>query len=315
LNAQTGGIDWTFRTSETITGKGIWSTPLVTNGRIYFGGYDGNVYCLAAASGDEVWRFTEADWVGSSPHSSTDGKSVFVGLEYARPGRRGGLAALDAATGAKRWEVGFGDFVHCSPCYVESANAIGIGSNANDFAFVDAASGEIRWRSMTAGPIKAAAAYDPDRAQLLVGSFDGIVHCLDEHTGRRNWVYATDNAIYSTPLIVKGRAFICSTDKHLHVVDLDERRCIRKLNIGSKLFSSPRLLRHAVVFGSNAGAVYHVDPDSLEILARYTLPERVTNAISYSQPLDLFLIQTLDNRVHALRLGGFENGPNNAVRG
>src|SRR3989441_10367865 len=101
---QTCALPISFRVQEAGRGN-IWSSPAVHAGRVYFGSYDGNVYCLDAEDGREHWRFTGADWVGSSPALAPDLNLLFIGLEHEVPGRRGSLAALDMGPGAQGWEL------------------------------------------------------------------------------------------------------------------------------------------------------------------------------------------------------------------
>src|SRR2546425_9223981 len=76
----TGGRAWGFPVEEG--GRGDLRAPRALHAaRVYFGSYDGNVYCLDAEDGREHWRFTGADWVGSSPALAPDLNLLFIGLD------------------------------------------------------------------------------------------------------------------------------------------------------------------------------------------------------------------------------------------
>jgi outer membrane protein assembly factor BamB len=74
--------------------KNLWSSPAILDGKAYFGSYDGNVYCLDAVTGREVWRFMEVDWVGSSPGLAPELGLLFIGPEFAVEGKRNELFAF-----------------------------------------------------------------------------------------------------------------------------------------------------------------------------------------------------------------------------
>ncbi|MEZ5303856.1 MAG: PQQ-binding-like beta-propeller repeat protein [Verrucomicrobiales bacterium] len=55
LDEQSGAVAWRFT-----AGGRVDSPPTIWNGRAYFGGADGWVYCLRAADGELIWRFRAA---------------------------------------------------------------------------------------------------------------------------------------------------------------------------------------------------------------------------------------------------------------
>jgi outer membrane protein assembly factor BamB len=118
LDAATGKPLWHF-----IAGARIDSPPTIAQGRVFFGGKDGFVYCLRASDGALVWRFQaapnsrrhgafeqiESAWpvhgsvlVENGTVNCVAGRSVFLdaGLRFLR---------LDAATGKKLAEVVYND--------------------------------------------------------------------------------------------------------------------------------------------------------------------------------------------------------------
>ncbi len=68
-------------------------------------------------TGAEVWRFTGADWVGSSPALAPELGLLFIGLEFAVEGKRGSIAALRMENGEKVWEHMTKRYTHASPAY------------------------------------------------------------------------------------------------------------------------------------------------------------------------------------------------------
>jgi orotate phosphoribosyltransferase len=304
LDAARGSIAWQFKV-HTDGKKNIWSAPAVHDGFVYFGAYDGNVYCLESDSGAEVWRFTEADFVGSSPALAPDLGLLFIGLEFAVPGKQGAIVALDLRSGSKAWEHSTRRFTHASPAYWPDRRLVACGSNDDELFLFEALSGRLHWRFQTRGEgrkgsIRHAPAFDIKRGHVIAGAADGYIYVVDVATGMEVWSVRTDNDIYTVPLCVDDVAFVGSTDKYLYVLDL-EQRCVRKkIAAHSKIYGPPRLLNHSVYFGACNGLLYKIDKSSADVLGTYQLPDSVTNALTFSPETNLFYALTYVNELYAL---------------
>jgi len=77
------------------------SSPAVSNGTVYFGSGDGDVYALNAASGALAWKFKTSDVVHASP-AIADG-TVFIGSWDSY------FYAIDATNGNEKWRFKTGD--------------------------------------------------------------------------------------------------------------------------------------------------------------------------------------------------------------
>ena len=120
VDAASGQLKWTFATKgeKRFTAKHIHgllpendtmpdpfdfflSSPAISNGVVYFGSGDGNVYALDAATGALKWKFQTGDVVHASP-AIADGL-VLIGSWDTY------FYALDAETGAEKWKFKTGD--------------------------------------------------------------------------------------------------------------------------------------------------------------------------------------------------------------
>ena len=143
-----GSVVWNF----AVNGRGhknLWSSPALHDGRVYFGSYDGNVYCLNAVTGTEVWRFTEADWIGCSPALAPELGYLFIGLEFGVERKRGSIAALKLENGERVWEHMTKRYTHASPAYRPERQVVACGSNDSEIFLFDAPTGLPRWRFET----------------------------------------------------------------------------------------------------------------------------------------------------------------------
>lgn len=80
-------------------GGSSWG-PVVANGRVYIGSFDGKVYSLDQASEAKIWEFSTGVVIGSSP--TVDDGMVFIGSTD------GKVYALDESNGTKIWEFSTG---------------------------------------------------------------------------------------------------------------------------------------------------------------------------------------------------------------
>jgi outer membrane protein assembly factor BamB/adenine/guanine phosphoribosyltransferase-like PRPP-binding protein len=299
IDGATGDTRWTFKISAGRS-KGIWSTPYVTATRIFFGAYDGNLYALCTQSGREIWRYAEADWIGSSPTFANDLNLVFVGVEYASPTRGGGVTAINAESGQKVWECAIHCYVHGSPLYVGDTSMVVCGTNDGALLALDSRSGAVRWQFRAKGAIKHAPALDLDRRQVVFGSFDGCIRGVDLDTGALKFCVATGDSVYTTPLIDGARAYCGSTDKYLYVVDLITGEAIARIGAHSKIFSSPARIGPWVWFGSTNGRVRAIDPQTFALAGVFQLPDAVTSAVEYDAVNRLLVIVSTANCLYGV---------------
>ncbi len=89
-------------------GDQIWGQPIVVNGTIYFGSFDGNLHAVDLATGNERWH----RFLGQHPTNSCGwytvsqtGSPVYVNGEVYAAGGDGSLHALNSATGNEDWSV------------------------------------------------------------------------------------------------------------------------------------------------------------------------------------------------------------------
>ena len=87
--------------------------PWVADGKVFFGALDGKVYALDARSGTPAWRepFDGGNWFWAGVIG--DGETLYAVTV------KGRVAALDAATGAKRWETNLNAMVVSTPVLVQ----------------------------------------------------------------------------------------------------------------------------------------------------------------------------------------------------
>jgi eukaryotic-like serine/threonine-protein kinase len=181
-----GTVLWTFQ-----AGDSIWSTPTISNGRIYFGSDDQSLYAVDLQTHQLVWKFAASGIIRSRP-------AVLDNVIYASSDD-GVLHALDAATGVEKWQVNIGsgnarsggpfdvgsgyDYKQSSPAIAEGV--IYVGSGAGELDAVEAATGKQLWSFKTGGRVRSTPVVADGK--VYVGDGNGSLHALDAKTGAELW--------------------------------------------------------------------------------------------------------------------------------
>ena len=208
---------WSFK-----TGGPVNSSAVVADGRVFTGSGDNNVYALDLKSGTKLWAFKTGGPV-EAPPLALNGR-VFVGSQD------GNLYALDAATGAQIWKHATGEKI------IGSANWF-VTPLSRPSDTLSPSDGE---RAGVRGSLQ---------TNILVGSYDYMLHCVDAATGRSNWVYETGNYINGTPAIAEGRTVFGGCDAVLHIVSVADGKKLGDVPAGAYVAASVALAGESAFYG------------------------------------------------------------------
>jgi eukaryotic-like serine/threonine-protein kinase len=199
------------------------SSPVVSDGMVYFGSGDTNIYALDAATGALRWKFKTSDVVHGSPAIS--GGVLFVGSWDSF------FYALDAATGNQKWRFKTGEDadihnqvgIQSSPAVVDGV--VYFGCRDSKFYAVDAATGQQKWVFSNKGSWVIASPALSDGEVYFATSDTGLFHALDAQTGTP--IFSIDNKhwpMFSSPAIAGGFAYIGTHDGKFLAIDLKARK-------------------------------------------------------------------------------------------
>lgn len=220
-NSKAAGIDGEVIAFDALTGRICWraavgpteSSPLVANGLVYIGDWNGKVHALDAATGAARWTFQTGGKVKSAA-ALADGRVVIGSYDSH-------VYALDARTGALIWKAsaqqrlgGRGTF------YATPALAFGrvyIGSTDGKVYSFGASTGTLRWSYSTGGYVYASAAVW--RRLVLVGSYSGRFFALDAATGEERWRFRAAGPISGSAVVIGDVVYVSTLARRTYALD------------------------------------------------------------------------------------------------
>jgi len=267
-------VKWVFPTGDRVV-----SSPTYANGLIYFGGDDGNIYAVDAATGHQIWKHPTGGPVPTSP-------AIVDGVLYAGS-YDGRFYALNARTGVMRWKFSTGgerrfearglhgmlpatqtipdpfDIYLSSPTVADGVVYFGSG-DGNVYA-LDAASGSLRWKYQTGDVVHASPAVAD--GVVYIGSWDSYFYAIDARTGALKWRFhgGEDPRIHnqvgfqSSAAIVGGIVYVGCRDSNLYALDAAAGTQRWKFSTDlSWVITSPAVHDGKVFFATSDSSLYHV---------------------------------------------------------
>lgn len=204
----TPNLLWSYPTSGALTGGGA-SSPAISNGILYIGSANGNLYALNATDGIKLWNYSTGGSVDSSP--AVGNGIVYVGS------LGGGFYALNATNGEKIWSFTNNLVYYSSPTIV-GGEVYFAGSNTV-YAF-NAESGLMLWNNSISSSYWAINS-SPAVADgvVFIGSGDHNLYALNATDGKQLWVYQTDLWVESSPTVANGIVYVPSNDQNLYALN------------------------------------------------------------------------------------------------
>ncbi len=178
LDAVTGKIRWSFRTSGRVKGA-----VALSGNRLFVGSYDSHVYALGARTGKLIWkaaaqqRFGHRGQFYSTPAVAYG--RVYIGATD------GKVYSFGAASGKLRWSHGTGGYVYGSPAVWRKR--VYVGSYSKTFFCFDAATGDVLWKFAANGPISGSATIV--NGVVYFATLKRRTYGLDARTGRQLWSF------------------------------------------------------------------------------------------------------------------------------
>jgi outer membrane protein assembly factor BamB/tRNA A-37 threonylcarbamoyl transferase component Bud32 len=238
---------WVFACEDEVR-----SSPTVSDGVVYVGSYDYNLYAVDAQHGKFVWKYPTEDVISSSPYV-WDELVLFGSEDHA-------LYALFKDTGRIAWSAPTKDRVRSSP-RVALDHAF-FGSDDCHFYCVSARDGRQMWSLNTGSFVRSSPA--ASREHVFFGTSDGSVYALDLLTGKQRWRFTTNRTVISSPLLHDDVIYVGSMDWNLYALDAQAGWSLWSYRTQGWVVSNPSISEALglVYVGSADGSVYAIERDT-----------------------------------------------------
>ncbi len=244
---------------------GVWSSPAVADGRVYVGSDDANLYCIDEATGKALWSQKLEGVVKSSP--AIWESKIYVGYGGFVPppppggGRpnppqdpnKGGLACIDVAKKAVKWDFKLDQVVPCSPLVMDSKVFFGstkLGAEIKGaFYCLEASTGIKVWSTDTSG-IEASPTFASGK--VWIGNTTGRMFCLEAKTGKELWTADFGSGV-STAVLDEGNLYFGNRAGRFFCVVAETGETLWSFNMSTNIQASPAVYEGMVFCGTLGG--------------------------------------------------------------
>lgn len=270
----------------------FYAPPVVDDGTVYVGDYNGNVYAVDRETGKEIWAykvggtklFGIANFGGSTdrviaPIAIAE-NILFVPDEL-------GVFALNKETGKLlNWKLDSDRAVWSRPIYVPATEdkpamlfvaSLDHSLYALDVSEIDledtvgkledAEEAEVLWKADLEGAAAGQPTYDVERGILFVGTFGSKMLAVSAEDGDILGEYETEGWVWEGPTLYDGVLYFGDIKGYLHVVTFNdgnfERIWSRQVAKG-KLRARPLVTDDLVIVASDDNTIYAVRRDTGE---------------------------------------------------
>jgi eukaryotic-like serine/threonine-protein kinase len=215
------------------------SSPAVSNGVVYFGSGDGNVYALDAATGAPRWKFQTGDVVHASP-ALAEGL-LFIGSWDTY------FYALDAVSGAEKWRFKTGDDpVMHNQTGIQSSAAVAngvvyFGCRDSKLYALDASTGARKWVADNKGSWMIGSPAVKDGKVYFSTSDGGLFHGVDARTGAELFALRFQWPMFSSPAVAGHIAYLGSHEGKLLAIDVAAHRSLWTFQTDASRENGPAL--------------------------------------------------------------------------
>lgn len=278
-----GAFVWTFA-----AGRPVFGAPLVNATHVFFVCDNGWLFKLDRLTGAEVWRYDLGDARVSRvlPHQVIDHSGDFDwdtraptpvladGVLFVGAGD-GGLHAVDAETGRRRWRFAATGKLRTEA--LVAGDRVIVGSWSDTLYAVGRRDGRLLWKRGTGGPVTGAPALIGGR--IVVGNRNGALTAVDPASGERRWrMLFWGSAVESSPAAGdSGLFYIGSSDlRRISLIDSHDGRVVWRADVFGWAWARP-LVHGRTLYVTTVGA----DPYEIRHLGALTALDRVSGAMRW----------------------------------
>ncbi len=252
LDSSDGAIRW----SKLLPARSE-SSPLLVDGRLYFGSEAGTVYCLDAATGRQIWTYRAPGAVKASP--TLYGSVLYFG-DYS-----GHVQAISAATGRRIWiTASEGALLGSGTFYSTAAVMYGrvyLGNTDGRMYAYDQRTGALDWAVQTGDYVYSSPAVTDAPGigpTVYFGSYDGDFYALNARSGHLSWHFDPGGKISGSPAIIGRIVYFSDLSYHrIYGLGISTGHLVFELDSGS---FDPATSDGKDVYLTGYSALYGMEP-------------------------------------------------------
>jgi outer membrane protein assembly factor BamB len=207
--------------------------------RILVSTNQGQVCCLAAEDGSQIWQFSTR------------------GLRSSAVAVSGEMAVCGCDDGEERWNRQVEGAVWSMP--IADDGDLYVGTFAGYLYCLSADGGEIIWRRDLEGSITRPPAVGPE--MVFAGTDRGLVLALERRNGQTRWTRDLSGARPGAPLATADVLFVGDSDGRLRGLSIDTGKLMWSYRTDRAIVSAPAIWRGRLYLGSMDGNLYAFGPE------------------------------------------------------
>ena len=200
VSLETGKQKWKYETQNYVNGA-----PGISDGKIYFGGCDAQLYGIKTEDGKVHTTMDAENYIANSI-------VVVDSVAYvAHHGNR--VAAFDLKKKVRIWEFGERDFPYFASPAVTNDSVFAAGRDKRLYR-INRKSGAAIWEFKTGSGIESSPVVSGNT--VFIGSGDGSLYGVDIKNGKEQWSFELGDNIRSSPAVVEGKLIIGCDDGKIY---------------------------------------------------------------------------------------------------
>ena len=203
------------------------SSPIIVDNKVLFQTLNGEVLCLNAQDGEEIWRISLQTSLRNSAAFKED-KLIIATLG-------GKILALDHTTGDVIWEVNLQTSIMANP--VIDGELLYIVSHTGILFVFNIANGSEQHRQDLG--IQTYHGPTIDNNNIYISLSNGSVISMDKYSYTQNWIYKGDGPAAGSVLITSSYAYLTTLGGILYIMDKNNGEVLQKIELPGRARSTP----------------------------------------------------------------------------
>ncbi|PWB74237.1 MAG: protein kinase [Anaerolineales bacterium] len=264
---------------------GIVSRPVLTDGNVYFGSEDKRLHVVSARSGKVVWTYYTDGPIRSSPRIAEG--HIFIGSDDNH------LHAVNLTTGRLAWRFEMPDAIRSTPFVMNEL--VYVGCESGDYYAINFR-GEMKWRFRAKRAITSSTVGMGQA--IYFSSVDSALYALDPRNGWVLWRFRMGKASISSPCVVDDLVFVGAADGFIYAVEARSAKEVWRFRTEHQVNGSPVIYKDSLYCGSVDGNLYCLEYRTGRLRWKFSTDGAITGTPLVND--DVVYIGSTDHKVYAL---------------